>query len=375
MLEAHPACSRRPCIGAPGRASGARRSSAIVVRAAGRRGRRATSCARTARARARRRTRCPRRSSSRDAAAAHARRASCCAGSCAMSFDADAHRDASLRGLGSGRRRAGAPPATRCASSARSGLALDGRRGRAAAGRARARAGGRAWARPACSPPSWSRRAAASIISDQAEAMLDGARERAAELGLEQRRVPVAERRMDRPARWRASTSSLCRWGYMLMADPAAALRETRRVLRPGGRARARRLGRGRGATRGRCCPAPELARARPRRPSRRRRARRDRSRSATPSAIARAARARRASPRSRSRRSSCVRRHASFEEFWETTLDLSRAFHDAVLAAPERGDRARSSAALARALRAVRGRRRRARRSRPHARRAAPSA
>jgi SAM-dependent methyltransferase len=28
----------------------------------------------------------------------------------------------------------------------------------------------------------------------------------------------------------------LCRWGYMLMADPAAALRETRRVLRDGGR-------------------------------------------------------------------------------------------------------------------------------------------
>jgi SAM-dependent methyltransferase len=27
----------------------------------------------------------------------------------------------------------------------------------------------------------------------------------------------------------------LCRWGYMLMADPAAALRETRRVLRNGG--------------------------------------------------------------------------------------------------------------------------------------------
>lgn len=30
--------------------------------------------------------------------------------------------------------------------------------------------------------------------------------------------------------------SVVCRWGYMLMADPAAAFKETRRVLRPGGR-------------------------------------------------------------------------------------------------------------------------------------------
>jgi ubiquinone/menaquinone biosynthesis C-methylase UbiE len=28
----------------------------------------------------------------------------------------------------------------------------------------------------------------------------------------------------------------VCGWGYMLMADPAAALRETRRVLRASGR-------------------------------------------------------------------------------------------------------------------------------------------
>ena len=28
----------------------------------------------------------------------------------------------------------------------------------------------------------------------------------------------------------------LCRWGYMLLADPSAALGETRRVLRPQGR-------------------------------------------------------------------------------------------------------------------------------------------
>ena len=29
-------------------------------------------------------------------------------------------------------------------------------------------------------------------------------------------------------------------------------------------------------------------------------------------------------------------RRHASFDEFWETTLDLSRSTHDAVLARPQ---------------------------------------
>jgi SAM-dependent methyltransferase len=30
--------------------------------------------------------------------------------------------------------------------------------------------------------------------------------------------------------------AAVCRWGYMLMADPGAALKETRRVLRGGGR-------------------------------------------------------------------------------------------------------------------------------------------
>jgi hypothetical protein len=29
-------------------------------------------------------------------------------------------------------------------------------------------------------------------------------------------------------------------------------------------------------------------------------------------------------------------RRHTGFEEFWETTLDLSRVVHDAVLARPQ---------------------------------------
>lgn len=73
------------------------------------------------------------------------------------------------------------------------------------------------------------------ILSDQADAMLDGARARAAELGLtnvefqnwnaEWIDLPVA-----------SVDAVLCRWGYMLMADPLAALLETRRVLRPGGR-------------------------------------------------------------------------------------------------------------------------------------------
>jgi SAM-dependent methyltransferase len=73
------------------------------------------------------------------------------------------------------------------------------------------------------------------ILSDQAEAMLDGARARAAERGLtnvefqhwnaEWLDLPVA-----------SVDAVLCRWGYMLMTDPLAALLETRRVLRPGGR-------------------------------------------------------------------------------------------------------------------------------------------
>jgi SAM-dependent methyltransferase len=73
------------------------------------------------------------------------------------------------------------------------------------------------------------------IVSDQAEAMLEGARARARELGLGnvEFRVLDAEA-IDLPL---ASLDAvLCRWGYMLLADPAIALVETRRVLRPGGR-------------------------------------------------------------------------------------------------------------------------------------------
>jgi SAM-dependent methyltransferase len=73
------------------------------------------------------------------------------------------------------------------------------------------------------------------ICSDQAEAMLDLARDRARELGIANVEFKVIDAEwIDLPL---ASLDAvLCRFGYMLMADPAAALRETRRVLVPGGR-------------------------------------------------------------------------------------------------------------------------------------------
>ena len=73
------------------------------------------------------------------------------------------------------------------------------------------------------------------ISTDFSPAMLDAARNRGGELGVEnvEYRVIDAERiELDDDS----VDGALCRYGYMLMADPAAALSETRRVLRPGGR-------------------------------------------------------------------------------------------------------------------------------------------
>ena len=73
------------------------------------------------------------------------------------------------------------------------------------------------------------------ISTDASEEMLAVARRRAEELDLHN----VEFKPMD--GEWidlRTATVDgvLCRWGFMLMLDPEAALRETRRVLRPDGR-------------------------------------------------------------------------------------------------------------------------------------------
>ena len=173
------------------------------------------------------------------------------------------------------------------------------------------------------------------IVSDQAEAMLEGARARGDRARPEQPRVPGAQRRMDRPAareRGRravplglhADGRSRDRFGR----DAAGAA--SRRAPGAGG------LGPGGEQSLGAAAGAGALrARDRDGRGSGRRR----------PAGAVRA-RQRRAGRRAAGRggfrrgrtwrRSISSRRHESFQELWDSTLDLSRRFHDAVLSRPQ---------------------------------------
>jgi SAM-dependent methyltransferase len=168
------------------------------------------------------------------------------------------------------------------------------------------------------------------IISDQAEAMLEGARARAVALGLSNVEFQVLNAEwIDLPV---ASVDAvICRWGYMLMADPATALSETRRVLRPGGRT-ALAVWSAIEHNPWALLPARELL---------------DRGLSSppqpgTPGPFALGSSQVLAELLEgagfsdvRVEELELVRRHASFEELWDSTLDLSRVFHDTVLERP----------------------------------------
>lgn len=168
------------------------------------------------------------------------------------------------------------------------------------------------------------------ITSDQADAMLDGARKRAGELNLTNVEFQVLNAEwIDLPV---ASVDAvLCRWAYMLMADPLTALRETRRVLRPEGHV-ALAVWDKVECNPWALLPATEL----------RERGLADPPTPGTPGPFA-------LGEKQRVRDLledagfdevwveplDLVQRAPSFDEFWETTLDIARSFHDAVLARP----------------------------------------
>ncbi len=191
------------------------------------------------------------------------------------------------------------------------------------------------------------------ILSDHAEAMLEGARGRAAKLDLTNVEFQVWNAEwIDLPV---ASVDAvLCRWGYMLMADPLAALTETRRVLRPGGRV-ALAVWDALAANPWALAPRLELL---------------ERGLAQPPGPVAEDPReaddalhaAADAAPAGYTpgpfglgdperlrglleqagftdvvvEAIDVAQRHPSFESFWETMLDLSRELHDLVLARPE---------------------------------------
>jgi SAM-dependent methyltransferase len=74
------------------------------------------------------------------------------------------------------------------------------------------------------------------ITSDLVPEMLMVAQRRAEQLGLDNVRFKQIDAETSIDIEAASIDGVLCRWGYMVMADPETALRETRRVLKPGGR-------------------------------------------------------------------------------------------------------------------------------------------
>jgi SAM-dependent methyltransferase len=172
------------------------------------------------------------------------------------------------------------------------------------------------------------------IVSDQARAMLDGARARAEqqavsnvrfeEFGAEWIDLPVA-----------SVDVVLCRFGYMLMTDPLAALIETRRVLRPGGRV-SLAVWDDVNANPWAVTPTRELIERGLMQPPVA-----DGHFEPGPFALSDPERVRNLIDEAgftdvRIEAVEMVQRHASFEDYWETMLDISRSFHDMVLERPE---------------------------------------
>lgn len=193
------------------------------------------------------------------------------------------------------------------------------------------------------------------IIADQAEAMGAAARARAQELGLQNVEIKQAN------AEWidievGRLDAVVCRWGFMLMADPDAALRECRRVLSPGGRlalavwAEAKRnpwatLPMSVLIERGVVSPPVRPPAAGAGEPAHDDGAGADSDEGLPPHVPGMFALADEGALRERLEAAGFVdvgiaevqmeRRHASFEDFWETTLDMSSVLHDAVMERP----------------------------------------
>jgi SAM-dependent methyltransferase len=74
------------------------------------------------------------------------------------------------------------------------------------------------------------------ICSDFSPEMLAVARRRADELGVTNARFKQIDADTSIDVEAASVDGALCRWGYMLMADPETALRQTRRVLKQGAR-------------------------------------------------------------------------------------------------------------------------------------------